>query len=198
VVAVGPINQKLVSALRNAHVRTLVVQPRTTEDVLSSITLLGKAVGKDTEAEKLTVDVKSRIEQVRSLTAKAASRPKTLILYSDKPLYTSPPDSFIHDLIGVAGGADIVEKPLPQNIISSAVVIERGPDVIICSPFLRDRLKQLPGWNAVPAVKNNRFFSTTGDAELTRPGPRLAPAVEQLAQFLHPELFASSAGRAPH
>ena len=173
-------------------------QPRTTDDVLSSIRLLGKAIGKDTESERLAKEVKGRIDAVRSTTAKAAHRPKTLIVYSANPIYTSPPDSFIHDLIYVAGGADIVQEPLTQNIISPAVVIERAPDVIICSAFLRERLKMLPGWQVVPAVKNDRFFSTTGDAELTRPGPRLAVAVEQLARFLHPELFPASANSETH
>ena len=133
VVAVGSINQKLIAALRAAHIQTLAVQPRTTSDVLASIRLLGKATGQDAEAERIAADVAGRIDKVRATTAKAASRPKTLIVYSDNPIYTSPPDSFIHDLIGVAGGDDIVKTPLAQNIISPAVVVERAPEVIICS-----------------------------------------------------------------
>ena len=189
VVAVGSINQKLVLALRAAHVATLVVEPHTTEQVLSSIRMIGTAVGKDAEAERMTDDMKRRIAAARATTVKATARPKVLIVYSVNPLYTSPPDSFIHDLIGAAGGDDIVQTPLLQNIISPAVVIERAPDVILCGPMLRERLKQLPGWDVVPAVKNSRFFSPSEGAELTRPCPRLAPAVEQLAHYLHPELF---------
>jgi iron complex transport system substrate-binding protein len=198
VVAVGSINQKLVAALRSAHITTLVVQPHTTEEVLSSIRLIGTATGKEGEAARVVADVKRRIDQVQSITARAKTRPKTLIVYGVSPIYTSPPDSFIHDLIGIAGGEDIVQTALPQNIISPAVVIERAPDVIICSPFLRDRLKALPGWSIVPAVKNDRFFSAGGDAELTRPCPRLAPAVEQLARYLHPELFTSNTVTGAH
>lgn len=193
VVAVGSINQKLIAALRAAHIPTLAVQPRTTDDVLATVRLIGKATGQDTEAERLAADVKARIDKVRSVTASAPSRPKTLIVYGANPIYTSPPDSYIHDLIGVAGGTDIVQTPLPQNIISPAVVIERAPDVIICAPALREKLKALPGWAIVPAVKTDRFFATTGTAELTRPGPRLAEAVEQLARYLHPDLFPPSA-----
>jgi iron complex transport system substrate-binding protein len=197
VVAVGSINSKLVAVLRAAHVTTLVVNPHTTAEVLASIRLIGRAIGSDGEADRLSADVQGRIDGVRRLTARATTRPKMLIAYSDKPIYTSPPDSFIHDLIGVAGGDDIVREPLPENIISPAVVIERAPDIIICSPSLRPRLKALPGWSAVPAVKSDRFFATTGDAELTRPGPRLAAAVEQLAHYIHPELF-PPAGHEPH
>jgi iron complex transport system substrate-binding protein len=196
VVAVGPINQKLVTALRTANIPTLVVQPRTTNDVFASIRLIGKATGREAEADALASTMKTRIDRVREVTSRAAHRPKTLIAYSDKPIYTSPPDSFIHDLVEVAGGDDIVQAPLPQNIISPAVVVERAPDVIICAPALRHALAQLPGLSIVPAIKNRRFFSTVGDAELTRPGPRIAPAVEQLARYLHPELYTTSANRA--
>ena len=198
VVAVGSINQKLIGALHAAHVPTLAVQPRTTEDVLSTIRLLGRATGQDDQAIQIATAVKTRIERVRAITSRVASRPKTLIVYSSKPIYTSPPDSFIHDLIGVAGGTDVVQRALPQNIISPAVVIERAPEVIICSSSLSGQLRALPGWENLPAVRSNRFFSTQGTAELTRPGPRLAEAVEQLAQYLHPELFSTGAKSGPH
>ncbi len=196
VVCVGSINQRLITALRAAHIPTLAVQPRTTDDVFATMRLLGQATGQEDAAERLATDTKARIDRVRAVTARAANRPKTLIVYSSNPIYTSPPDSFIHDLIGVAGGEDIVKTPLSQNIVSPAVVIERAPEAIVCSPALSERLKALPGWSVVPAVKNNRFFATTGTAELTRPGPRLAEAVEQLARYLHPELFPSSAKHA--
>jgi iron complex transport system substrate-binding protein len=194
VVTVGSINQKLISALRSAHITVLVVQPHTTEEVLSSIRLIGTATGTDVDAARVVADFKRRMDQVQRVAVHARTRPKTLIVYSVNPIYTSPPDSYIHNLIGVAGGDDIVQTALPQNIISPAVVIERAPDVIICAPELLDHLKGIPGWSIVPAVKNNRFFVAAGDAELTRPGPRLAPAVEQLARYLHPELFTSSPG----
>jgi len=198
VVAVGFINQKLISALRAAHITTLVVQPHTTADVMTSIRLIGSAVGKDKEAQRITADMSTRLDQLRTLTSHAEVRPKTLVVYGVNPIYTSPPDSFIHDLIGVAGGSDVVQTPLPQNIISPAVVIERAPDVIICAPSLRERLKALPGWSIVPAVKNDRFYSPPGDGGLTRPGPRLVPGVEQLARYLHPELFDLTSGRGKH
>lgn len=193
VVTVGSINQTLITALDNAHIPTLVVNPHTIKGTYASIRLLGRAVGKDAEAEKQVSEMESRIEKVRKVTA-ASPRPKVLILYSINPIYTSPPDSYIHDLIGVAGGQDIVQSALPQNIISPAVVLERAPDVILCPPVYREKIKQLPGWDIVPAVKNNRFFAPTPGAALTRPVPRLANGVEELARYLHPELFSGTSG----
>jgi len=192
VVAVGSINQKLVLALRANHIPTLVVQPHTTEDVFSSIRLIGTAVGSDQQAAGLALEMKNKIDRVRKTAAAATHKPRCLIAYSVNPIYTSPTDSFIHDLIGVAGGQDIVVGPLMQNIISPAVVIERAPEVILCSASLQNQLISAPGLSVVPAIKDRRFFSPRNGAELTRPGPRLASAVEELAAFLHPELFPPS------
>jgi iron complex transport system substrate-binding protein len=38
------------------------------------------------------------------------------------------------------------------------------------------------------ALLNNRVYKIDGDL-IHRPGPRLVEALEQVAQFIHPELF---------
>jgi iron complex transport system substrate-binding protein len=189
VVAVGSLNRKLVDALRAAHNPTIAVEPHRTADIFADIRLIGRATGQEAQADALAGSIQARLDKTKAIAARAASRPKVLIVYSDNPIYTSPPDSFIHDLIGVAGGEDVVQTPLPQNVISPAVVIERAPDVIICAASLQPRLRAIPGWSVVPAVRNSRFFSTASGAALTRPGPRIADAVEDLAHYLHPDLF---------
>ncbi|HLJ57277.1 MAG TPA: ABC transporter substrate-binding protein [Chthonomonadaceae bacterium] len=197
VVAVGSLNRKLIDALRAARIPTIAIEPRRTADIFAGIRLIGKATGREAQADGLAAGMQKRIDRIRTIAAQAPSRPKTLIVYSDHPIYTSPPDSYIHDLIGVAGGEDVVRTPLPQNIISPAVVIERAPDVIICAASLQPRLKAMPGWGAVPAVRDNRFFSTSSGAPLARPGPRVVDAAEELARFLHPDLFPVASGLGP-
>src|SRR5207249_4537710 len=98
VVAVGSINGKLISALRAAHIPTLVVDPHNTKDVIASIRMIGKAVGKEGMAEKTAKELMFRMQDVQRATAQARSRPKTLVVYSANPIYTSPPNSFIHDI----------------------------------------------------------------------------------------------------
>lgn len=193
VIAVGTLNKRLIGALRGAHIPTLVLEPRDTNGVLADIRLIGQATGCGEKAAAVVRETRRRLDAVKRAVAGAAPRPRVLILYGVNPIYTSPPDSFIHDLITTAGGQDIIDAPMPQNIISSAAVLQRAPDVIICSPELRNSVRRLPGWDIVPAVKQNRFFSTTGEAELTRPGPRIAAAAEQLARCLYPKRFEMAA-----
>jgi ABC-type Fe3+-hydroxamate transport system substrate-binding protein len=44
------------------------------------------------------------------------------------------------------------------------------------------------GWSGIAAVKSHRVYNINPDI-VSRPGPRLVDALEQLAKLIHPELF---------
>jgi iron complex transport system substrate-binding protein len=50
-------------------------------------------------------------------------------------------------------------------------------------------LKQLEGWQELPAVKAGNVFAVNGHAFFSRPGPRLVDGLEILAHLIHPEVF---------
>jgi iron complex transport system substrate-binding protein len=190
VVAVNAINSRIIGALESAHVPVLVLDPKTVPDTYTAILLLGRAVGEEAKAEKIVADMQKRIRTVQQTVAKAHTRPKVLILYGLNPIYTTGPGSFISDAITTAGGENIADA----NTISPEKVLERQPDVIICSPGMQERVKQLPGWAAaVPAVRRSAFFVESPSSTLVRPTPRIARGIEELARFLHPELFFGTA-----
>ena len=51
-----------------------------------------------------------------------------------------------------------------------------------------DSVKARPGWNAIDAVKNGKIFAVDPDI-VSRPGPRIVDALEQLAKDVYPERF---------
>ena len=179
----------LLDALEKDGIPVLVVKAENLQQTYDAIKLIGQATGKEPAAVKLAQDMQTRIEAVQKTVGAATNKPKVLVMYSDNPVYTTDPNSYISEVIRAAGGENIVTEPLPTGVISPEKVVERQPDVIICSRSLDDRVKQLPGWNVVPAVAENRFFHESDKTTLVRPGPRLAVAVEELARFLHPDLF---------
>jgi iron complex transport system substrate-binding protein len=179
----------LIDALEKDGIPVLVVKAENLQQTYDAIKLIGRATGKESTAAQLAQDMQTRIETVQKTVGAAPNKPTVLVMYSDNPVYTTDPNSYISDVIRAAGGANIVTEPLPNGVISPEKVVERQPDVIICSRSLDDRVKQLPGWNVVPAVAGNRFFHESDKTTLVRPGPRLAVAVEELARFLHPDLF---------
>jgi iron complex transport system substrate-binding protein len=49
-----------------------------------------------------------------------------------------------------------------------------------------DSVKARPGWNAIDAVNNGRIYGIDPDI-ISRPGPRIVDALEQLADLFYPE-----------
>jgi iron complex transport system substrate-binding protein len=189
VVAYGTVNQKPLQKLEQAKIPVLAIDAKTVAETYDSILLLGKATGTTDRAEELVKEMKTRIAAVEQAVKDAKTKPRVLIAYSVSPIYTTGPGSFIDDIVRVAGGVNVVEKKLPQDIITPERGVALAADVILCAPDLRDSIRRIPGWSSIPAVKNNRFFSTSSKATLVRAAPRLAPAAEELAQYLHPERF---------
>ena len=196
VLAFGSLNQPLIGPLERLGVPMLVVDPKTLPETYDSIRLLGRAVGKDAEADRLVVTMRARIARVQQTVAKASHRPGVLMINQTNPIYTTGPDSFISDLIRIAGGRNVVEKPLTDNLLSEEDVILKQPEVIICARDLQASIQRVPGWRAgVPAGRNGRFFWEESEAyTVIRPTPRLATGIEELARFLHPELFPDKKG----
>ncbi|WP_129677517.1 ABC transporter substrate-binding protein [Candidatus Chloroploca sp. Khr17] len=76
---------------------------------------------------------------------------------------------------------------------SPETVFARDPQVILGpdshGEFLTvAAISERPGWADLQAVRDGRVYTLDGDI-LSRPGPRLADAVELLAATLYPELF---------
>jgi iron complex transport system substrate-binding protein len=87
---------------------------------------------------------------------------------------------WVSELIGIAGGEDCfrelsVHHSAKQRILADASeVIPRAPDVIIGSwcgkHFQPGQVTSRPGWDALPAVRNERVFEVKS-AILLAPGP---------------------------
>ncbi len=190
IVADNAINKQIIAQLETVRIPVIVLEAHTLVQVYDTIRILGRATGQNTEAEKSVAQMKSRLDTIRKTVAHALSRPKVLIVYGTDPIYTAGPGTFLDDLVTVAGGRNIVDQPASQ--ISSEAVVLAQPDVILCDASITDRVAKMPGWKEhVPAVMHSTYFVPSENATVVRGVPRLAGAAEEMAHFLHPELFTS-------
>ncbi len=197
IVADNGINRQIIAQLETAHVPLLVLEAHTVLQVYDTLRILGRATGQNAEAEKSVADMKSHFDVIRKTIGMAVSRPKVLVMYGTEPIYTSGSGTFIDDIIGIAGGKNIVEQPASQ--IGTEEVVLAQPDVIMCDDSIKDKVAQMPGWKErVPAVIHSTFFTPSPEATLVRAVPRLTKGAEELAHFLHPELFDADGKPAPH
>lgn len=196
IVADNAINKKIIAQLETVRVPVLVLEAHNVVQIYDIIRILGRATGQNSEAEQSVARMKSRLDAVRKTISHAVGRPKVLVMYGTDPIYTTGPGAFLDDLIKIAGGRNIVEQPASE--ISSEAVLTAQPDVILCDPAIKNRVEALPGWKeSVPAVMHSTYFMPSETTTVVRAVPRLAQAAEELAHFLHPELFTADGQPAP-
>jgi len=193
VLATGGVQEKAVLALEELGIKAFVLEAETIDDLLARIKDVGKLLGKSEEAENLVNSLKKRIEAAKNKIGKIpeAQRPKVFIEVWSDPLMTTGKESFVHNVVELAGGKNIFEIKGKFQTINAEAVIEANPEVILVSIHGEtniDELYKRPGWQMIKAVKQKRVYQVNPDA-ISRPGPRLVDALEEVAKILYPDLF---------
>jgi len=183
-------------ALKPLGIPVLLFAPERLQEVYADIEQLGAMTGHEAEAATALATMRQRIERVVAAVADIPSEQRLRVFWEvfDEPLMTAGPTTFIGQLIELAGAQNIfadANEGYPQ--VSTEAIIERNPDVIIGPDYHADKLTpeliaQRPGWDQLAAVKNERIHLLNADI-VSRPGPRLADALEELARILYPERF---------
>ena len=185
------------ATLRNLGYNVLIVEPKTINGVLEAVLLIGRATGNHVEASQLVSELRARIDAVVNTVAGADSTPKVYHEVYGPDIQTAGPGTFIDELITLAGGENIFHDAVTSfPIVSSETVIEKNPDVIIFPNMYMglipwgtyDDIASRPGWDSITAIKNDNFY-TIDASIISRSGPRLVDALEELAVMIHPELF---------
>ncbi len=187
---------RIIPALEGKGLSIFILDPKTLDEVLEAITLVGEITGKGEEASQLVAGMRNRIRAVTNKTDSLpeAQRPRVFHITWPDPLIT-PGSGTIHDeLIRKAGGTNIARDLTGYAGISLEVVIEANPQVIIAgvgmgtgedSPF--QYVKTEPRLRNVDACINHRVYGIS--VGLFHPSPGIVDTLEKLAEFIHPELF---------
>jgi len=177
--------------------RLITLEPRTLEELFISILEVGIAFDALSEGSKLVYQLEKRVRAVRERCALAQSRPGTLLLEWIDPPFCS--GHWNPELVDLAGGTELIgQAGQPSRRVTWQEVLDAQPEVlpIICCGYSVERTRQdleiartYPGWDDLPAVRNQRVYLADGNAYFTVPGPRIVDSLEILAHMLHPELF---------
>lgn len=177
--------ETFIATLNEQKIAVFVTNPDSLDGIYSSIEKIG-AVFKSETSTRLISDLKERIGTVERK-SNGADRPK-VFLQLDESLFTVGRGSYLTDLIRLAGGESAtsgIEKAYAQ--LSKETALALDPEVIVLSEST-DNDSPADVFKNSRAVRNGRVYRINADL-LSRPGPRVADALEQLAAALHPEIF---------
>jgi len=182
-----------VVTLEEKGLTVVVLTPKTIKGIFQDIRLVGLIGNKNDEANNLADNLEQRIDVVTSKTSNSSlNRPRVYVEYY--PYWTYGPGSFGNDLILMAGGRNIAATTVTAySEITNEFLVASNPEIIIftigphASTTIKD-IKSRTGWDDTDAVKYDKIY-TIDDDIISRPGPRIVDALEQLAELIHPELF---------
>jgi len=187
--------------LERAQIPMFDYSHRGLPDILETMRGLGERIGMKVGADAAAARVQQQLDATRARVA-SLPRPKTLLVFGREQgtirrVNASGGLGFLHDVLELAGGSDVLGDLRQQSVdLSTEMIITRAPEAIIelhyGDPLPPARLQaKRRVWNAlasVPAVKTGRVHLLVGD-EFVVPGPRIAVAADRFARTLHPEAF---------
>ena len=188
---------EVIPALEGKGLTVFALDPKTIDEILESITLIGEITGKEGEASQLVTEMSNRIKAVTDKTdgLSEAQRPRVFYITWHDPLKTAGGDTWHEELIVKAGGINIAHDLTGYATINLETVIDANPQVIITGAGMgtgvdlplqfakiEERLRN------VDARINNQIYAVPTDLS-GRPGPRIVEALELFAKCIHPEIF---------
>jgi iron complex transport system substrate-binding protein len=188
--------KEVVPELERRNLPVFVMDPRNLDQVLESISLLGRATGKEAEAAALVDGMKKRIEAVAQQVAGLSpqERPRVLSITWHDPLWTAGKGTWEDQLISMAGGQNLLPELEGYKTVDLEVVLNRDPQIIIAASGHGDALRapyfwalEEPRLKGTEALRKGRVYEIDADT-VSRPGPRLVDGLEEMLRLLHPEL----------
>ena len=180
-------DQAVLEELRHLNIPVYLVDPHGVAGILHSITSLGQATDRETQASAVVARLTQRIDAVRT-SVKNKPVIEVFMPVSYDPVITIGQGAFITEIIALAGGRSITDD-LRQEWphISMEAVVARAPHALL---MLRgghttiESLKDRPGWNVLPAVRAGRVYYV--DKRVDFPSPVAIDALEDLVRQFHP------------
>lgn len=177
IIGFSDIQAELAKKLIAANQQVLIFNQRSLQEILEVIVAVGALVGRTAEAQALCDGYIRRLEVIHEETAKRSHRPRVYFEEWDEPMIAGI--QWVSELMEIAGGQDLFRdrahgKLAKERFVSAEEVVAGQPEVVFASwcgkPFDAAAFRSRPGFDALPAVKQNRIHEVPSELIL-QPGP---------------------------
>ncbi len=176
-----------VLALEEMGIPCFAVDPQDLRSVFATIERLGVLLGAAGRGREEAAGLRRRAQRVRARTASGGKEtPGVLFVVSTSPVIAAGRGTFMDELVRLAGGRNAAAGfagRYPRLSVEDLVSLR--PDVIFIAGMTGvERFgPEVTRWREIPAFRDGAVHTLDGDI-VTRPGPRLVTALEEIASFL--------------
>jgi iron complex transport system substrate-binding protein len=166
----------------------LTLTPHTINDVWTDIQTVGEACGRAHEAQRLVADLN---RQIAGLNRELTDAPRVLCLEWLDPPYAG--GHWVPEMVKLAGGIDVLgHAGEPGYELDWNSIVSSDPDIILATPCgyhrheVQNELATIafpPPWHSLRAVRQGNVFAMDASSHFSRPGPRIADGVAEMAEL---------------
>ena len=172
------------------------MDPHNLNEIIQSVTKLGKILQKEKKALEIVHSLRQRIEYIQN--SKNEKIPTVLAIEWIEPFFTA--GHWVPEMIELAGGINLISKIGEHSRRMDFLEVKKSnPDIIILMPCGFDTIRTLSeydailrnnsDWNSLNAVKNNQVFAVDANSFFSKPSIRTVEGLEILAKIIQPDKF---------
>ncbi len=185
--------QQNVETMKNLGLKVIAFNPKSIKDIERDILLLGKITGKEEKAKEIVTFMEKKVNESRN---DFKIKPRVMHILWHDPIWVSGSNTFIDEIIKIAGGENTFSDLDGWKIVSKEDIISRNPDVILVNSgsgmggkgknyIYEWVIKELN----IDAVRKGHVYVVDADL-ISRPSYRIVFALENISTILR-EVVAS-------
>jgi len=188
IIAETHFDKKVLSKFNEAGINTLGISYASSiEDIYENILEISLITNLYYEGRGIVASLKNKVERAKYINNKIETKPTVYYsLGSGKVEYTAGRNTYISELINIAGGTNIADEVEGWVYNLESIVVE-NPDFIFSNKHNIEFMEKSPIYSNLKAFKNNKYFVIDEDI-LNLSSPRLINnGLYQLIKEFHGE-----------
>ncbi|GGB11874.1 ABC transporter substrate-binding protein [Macrococcus hajekii] len=175
--------QKVLDALEKKGIKVVYIkEAKRIEDIDDTIMQVAEAAGHKKEGQKVAEQLNQEIAAVKQHFQHLVKRKIFIEVSSEPDIYTAGRETLFDDMLTQLGMENVFHDLHGWQPVALETVVRRQPDVMVSTTGISKevyvkKVKGRPGLDKTKVI-------TLNDDWITRPGPRMAKGLEELAKAL--------------